>query len=961
MNFFLPHRGGPGATRSLTSKRGRTDRRPCVESLEVRQLLAYTFSLEGTVATATGDDQSDVLTIGASGGLLFHSVNGSAPDFNWGSSGASTLAAGQGSLVRINQGTGDDGVVLISSSAAGASLAGTEIDLFGGGPADTLRVDDSANTASGNEYSINTTSVNGPAIEANFFQTLGGGVTLLGGSGSSNISIDSTAAGQPVNVVANGLSNMTVGGGTAAVQIRGGVSVSGPTGAVTLAVDDSIDDGPGRAGTLVGNSNGTSVLSGIAAATITATTANLKSYTILTGPSGDSLNVDLSAANPIPQGGLTYSGGSGNDTLDANAGGRAVDVSTAGVISFAGSGPLNYRGVEAVNIINAANPPLTPVPQTINTTVGVPLNQVNAGSFTGALPTAQPSTYSAAIDWGDGTTTAGTIDLNPGATSNVLGSHTYTAPGTYAVRVPVTDHGSTVFSTVAGVPISVSNPGGIATVINSTAVVQPLPPSRLVVTTTADLINGVPAPGSLRANLLAANVHPGPDTIIFDIVPNAAVETIKLDALLPEITDPVTLDATTQPGYQGKPIVVVDGSTTPGDGLVFTAGNSTVRGLVIGGFSGAGVRFEAGGGDLIQNSYIGTDASGQRALPNGIGVLVENGAGTTIGGTAAGAGNTISGNLTAGVYLTGGGVTGTRIIGNRIGTDPTGTAPVVHGSATDPLQALQNTGVVIVDSGGNTVGGTNPGEGNLLSGNYVGVMVAGAGGSNVIQGNLIGTDASGATALSNIVGVYLNGSAGNVVGGTAPGAGNTVSGNSSVGVEILGSAATGNRVEGNLIGLAADGKGTLRGANGAFIQSSGVFIQAASGNVIGGAAGNVISGNQSAGVFVLSRGGVASGNVVQANFIGLGPGGSPGPGNTGYGVLLFNAPNNQVARTGASANQFGRNGLGNIQVFNGPLPESSESSLIAPSLGKRGRVRRPLARRHPNGPLGHRRGVRMPT
>jgi hypothetical protein len=1251
----------------------RERRRPSFEPLEGRQLLSYTFSVEGTMAIATGDDQSDTLTIGAQGGLLFHSVNGSAPSFDWSDGAAGQpglLPAAPGSTVNIDQGGGTDAINLVSSSAAGASLGGAFFNVLGGGPADTLQVDDSADATAGNTYDLTGTTLDGPGIVVSLNSVpLGGGITLLGGTAGNTIKVDSTDAGQPVTVVANGNDSVTVGAGILPGVISSTVTVSGAADSVTLAVDDSRDDAP-QTFSLAGNPDGTSTLSGFGSGALTATTASLKSYTVLGGVIDDSLSVDTSTASPVPSGGLTFNGGLGNDTLDVDAGGRGGDVSGPGVVALAGIPPIHYANVEAVNVNNAADLPLTPTPQAVRGTEGTPLDQVIIVSFTDADPNGQAGNFSAQIDWGDGAVSAGTVVVNSGGGFDVLGSHTYVKAGAYPFMVTVIDNGTTAESNVGGVPVTVTDPGGASFVLGTTAQIADAPlsaqgltvnsvegtpfsgavatftdadpnaaasdytvaidwgitdvngaevvspgtvapdgsggftvsgtntypeegtfpikvtindfggasaiangtanvagaslsaqgltvtpteglpfsgavatftdanpngavsdytatidwgikdangaevitsgavapnpaggfvvdgvntypeegtfpitvtvrdaggasavanstahvadaplsaqgvtvvpapgqsftgvvatftdanpnaaasefsatidwgvkdangsevvtggtvapaagggfavsgtntypaagtfaitvairdvggasavanstadvgvkPFRLVVTTTADLVNGAPADGSLRANILAANAHPGADTIIFDIVPRAGLEDIRLDAPLPPVTDPVNLDATTQPGYAGQPIVMVNGAATTGDGLTFNVGNSTVRGLVIAGFSGAGIRLAAGGGDLIQNDVIGTDASGQSALGNGVGILVDAGAGTTIGGTAAGAGNTISGNLTAGVYVNGP-ASATEIVGNRIGTNPAGTAAVVRGGVTDPLGALQNTGVVVVNSGGNSV------HGNVISGNYVGVMLAGngPGGPNRVQGNRIGTDASGTAALGNIVGVYINGSAGNLVGGTSAGNGNTVSGNSSVGIEILGGAATGNQVEGNLIGPAADG-GTLRNANGTFVQPTGVFIQGASGNAIGGAspgAGNTITGNQSAGVFILSRDGTASGNVVQGDFIGLGPGGTPGPGNTGYGVLLYNASGNRVVGTGPSATRFGRNGLGNVQVFNGPLPASS-SALGAPVVGKSARrapAHRPV-RSHPRGPLHRHRKPR---
>ncbi len=397
-------------------------------------------------------------------------------------------------------------------------------------------------------------------------------------------------------------------------------------------------------------------------------------------------------------------------------------------------------------------------------------------------------------------------------------------------------------------------------------------------------------------------------------------------------------------------------------GVLDHSGGNTVGGITAGAANLIGFNTSAGiqiggtatSGDILIGNVIGTNASGQVALGNGIGVLINGGSSTMIGGTTAGAGNVVSGNLTAGIEIDGTAVSGTQIVGNRIGTDPTGTSAVVQTGQSDPQVALQNAGIVIIGSQGNTIGGTSSEARNLISGNYVGVMLAtisGQGNPNQVLGNWIGTDASGQKALGNIVGIYINGASGNQVGGTGQGSGNTISGNSSVAVEIYGSASTANLIEGNIIGLAGDGRGVLRKGNGLFVQPEGIFLQDASGNVIGGTAagaGNVISGNESAGIFILGRTGVSRGNIVESNLIGLGPGGSPGPGNDGYGVLLANAQHNQVQRAGPAANRFGRNGIASVRHVTGPL--SADQALASARRTRRltsTSTRKPV---HPAGP-----------
>ena len=99
----------------------------------------------------------------------------------------------------------------------------------------------------------------------------------------------------------------------------------------------------------------------------------------------------------------------------------------------------------------------------------------------------------------------------------------------------------------------------------------------------------------------------------------------------------------------------------------------------------------------------------------------------------------------------------------------------------------------------NTIGGPEPGEGNVVSANGGdGVTVDGAGTSgNVVQGNLVGTDNTGTFGLGNgNRGVDLYGGAsGNVVGGTASGAGNTIADNTWEGVAIIGSSGQSRRGE----------------------------------------------------------------------------------------------------------------------------------------------------------------------
>ena len=152
-------------------------------------------------------------------------------------------------------------------------------------------------------------------------------------------------------------------------------------------------------------------------------------------------------------------------------------------------------------------------------------------------------------------------------------------------------------------------------------------------------------------------------------------------------------------------------------------------------------------------------------------------------------------------------------------------------------------------SWGNTVGGTGSGAGNLVSGNNGdAIKIDGGSYNNVIQGNLVGTDVTDSTALVNFgKGVDINGDD-NTIGGTTPGSGNVLSGNSSNGIVLVFSSATGNLMEGNSIGTNL--AGTIPIPN----QSDGIqMFFSASNNTVGGTAsgaGNIIADNEGEGVTI---------------------------------------------------------------------------------------------------------------
>ncbi|MET0646923.1 MAG: Calx-beta domain-containing protein, partial [Pyrinomonadaceae bacterium] len=469
---------------------------------------------------------------------------------------------------------------------------------------------------------------------------------------------------------------------------------------------------------------------------------------------------------------------------------------------------------------------------------------------------------------------------------------------------------------------------------------------ELVVTNTND--HGA---GSLRQAVSDANAIPGADRIVFNI-PGGGVKTIGPLAALPELTGPVVIDATTQPGYSGAPLVELDGANaTNAHGLRLTGGDSVVRGLAIFRFS-VGVQL-VGNGYVVEGCYVGLNAAGEGSRPNQAGVLIT-GSNNRVGGTTPAARNVISGNSNLGLNIFG---AGNLVKGNFIGTNPAGTAVFQNFARGIELGAPAGAPTTP-----NVVGGTEPGARNVISGNGYGVYVSSH--AALVQGNYIGTDVTGSLDLGNSTGVQLSGRNA-TVGGNTPEARNVISGNhTGISVSAFVSDAL-NVIQGNYIGTDAAGAKALGNNTGIDVSTQNTTVggtQPGEGNVISGnergvyctsggnavvlgnligtdAAGTAPVGNQT-GVYLLSGrstiGGTAAGagnvisgnwwgirisgnsNVVRGNRIGTDAAGTVPIANTQAGILS-ESDDNQIGGDAA--------GAGNLIAFNeaGVLVQNTSS------------------------------------
>ena len=268
------------------------------------------------------------------------------------------------------------------------------------------------------------------------------------------------------------------------------------------------------------------------------------------------------------------------------------------------------------------------------------------------------------------------------------------------------------------------------------------------------------------------------------------------------------------------------------------------NGIYVGGASTTNV--------AILGNYIGTDGTGTNALGNADGIIVSGAPNNFVGGATPGAGNVVSGNRSGGIGVHGDTARGNLIQGNLVGTDATG------------FKALGNrfSGITFRSASANTVGGSVTGARNVISANGLGgVQFHNTGFSNnIVQGNFIGADITGTNALGNHEdGILLWAGTDNLIGGSAPGAGNVIVGNRRYGITVyLGAQRT--RILGNSFGT------DLTGTRALGNSGPGIIISDAYNSMVGGiAAGeaNTVAFNGGVGIQI----GSGTNNALRANSI----------------------------------------------------------------------------------------------
>ncbi|MFL5796895.1 MAG: CSLREA domain-containing protein [Actinomycetota bacterium] len=413
--------------------------------------------------------------------------------------------------------------------------------------------------------------------------------------------------------------------------------------------------------------------------------------------------------------------------------------------------------------------------------------------------------------------------------------------------------------------------------------------TTLTVSTAADPGDGVcDQDCTLREALVAANVDTSITAIIFDI-PGDGVHVIHLTSTqggggpLPAIARPLIVDGETQPGWDlsgGTPVIALDGLRAGAgvDGLRIAADGVTVRGLVVSAFAGHGVVFAQGTGGSLQDSFVGTDASGERADGNAAGgVLVVGPASETELD-----GDVVSANGGPGIQIDR--AAGTRIEDSTVGVDRARSSTLGNGGP----------GILVQGAAGTQIGTAYSLDQDVIGGNTSGIVVRASNGTpstdTVIRHASVGAIDSAPTyglALGNRgAGIVVDNSTGSTIGAI-------VGGNGGSGIVIQGPGTRGTVVDGSYVGRFRWGPSdTANAGDGILIRggASSTRIGPAPGAITEGrwpgewSGGNTIVGNAGDGIRVLSGTGVAiHRNDVEGNGgIGIDLGGDgPTPNDPG--------------------------------------------------------------------------------
>ncbi len=247
---------------------------------------------------------------------------------------------------------------------------------------------------------------------------------------------------------------------------------------------------------------------------------------------------------------------------------------------------------------------------------------------------------------------------------------------------------------------------------------------------------------TLRAAIQEANAWPGTDTIHFDIPTSdpghvGGIWTFTPASGYAAMTEPVDVDATTQPGYSGNPVIQLDGIGAIGStaGLLLHTSNSTIAGFIVHSFPDDGLEIAGvsgyGDNNTLVGNWVGLDAAGTARGNNDVGILI----------TSDSTGNVVDSNVVVSSRNAGLLIRlashNTVVVGNSIGVAPDGVTAMPNGGPGIRIHDLVS---------GTRIGGLSPSDRNVIAFNI---------GDGI---HLEATTASGNSILGNSI--YSNGGLG---------------------------------------------------------------------------------------------------------------------------------------------------------------------------------------------------------
>ena len=325
----------------------------------------------------------------------------------------------------------------------------------------------------------------------------------------------------------------------------------------------------------------------------------------------------------------------------------------------------------------------------------------------------------------------------------------FTAGSGSGLPTSFNDHGILALDLVGGTTLGGTNRDAI--VVMDLSILEPQP-AEFIVNSTADDDDLDPGDGTcdaggiierigrpdeprctLRAAITEANAHGAKDNISFDVPMSdsgydAATASFRIapPTVLPVVTDPVVLDAATQPSSgSDHPAIVLSGAelTTLGHGLHISAGDSTIRGFAINDFSSddgesAAIVLDIAGDNFVERNYIGTDVLGIAKQPNSRGIIVQNSSRNVFEDTI------VSGNGGHGIQISGQSAQENLIENTLVGFDVNGNELLNDGDGVHFQNAVANR----IEGRGSV--------GTKIAGNNKNGLVVVGGEGTVIQGGV---------------------------------------------------------------------------------------------------------------------------------------------------------------------------------------------------------------------------------